>query len=92
MAQGSPSGPPPAIVLDALKAAVSNPLASRYNTAEGNRDLANALVHEMKTVYGAGIDVHEADVAITAGCNLAYASAIMTVADAGDEIILPVPW
>ncbi|EIN09930.1 PLP-dependent transferase [Punctularia strigosozonata HHB-11173 SS5] len=92
MAQGSPSGPPPAVVLDVMKEAVSNPTSSRYDTAEGNRQLAKALVGEMKTVYGEGIDVNDADVAITAGCNLAYASVVKTLADAGDEIILPIPW
>jgi aspartate/methionine/tyrosine aminotransferase len=49
----------------------------------------------MRKVYGRGgvpVDVSEEDIAVTAGCNMAYVAAAMTLADAGDEIILPVPW
>jgi aspartate/methionine/tyrosine aminotransferase len=46
----------------------------------------------MRSVYGVDSDLKEADVAITAGCNMAYAAAIMSLAGQGDEVILPVPW
>ena len=38
------------------------------------------------------VDVKGEDVAITAGCNMAFAAAALAVATAGDEVILPVPW
>jgi aspartate/methionine/tyrosine aminotransferase len=49
----------------------------------------------MRAAYGREgkeADVQAEDVAITAGCNMAYAAAVQTLCDAGDEIILPVPW
>lgn len=54
--------------------------------------LRDAVVEQMKVVYGAETDVTRDDVSITAGCNLAFAAAAMTVAGEGDEVILPVPW
>lgn len=46
----------------------------------------------MKTVYGPDIDITQDDIAITAGCNMAFVATVMCLADPGDEIILPVPW
>ncbi len=37
-------------------------------------------------------DIPASHVAITTGCNQAYAAAIMTVAKAGDTVIMPTPW
>lgn len=60
----------------------------------GEDSLRRALLDEMSHVYGRGgsIDVAIDDVTITAGCNLAFVAAVMSLADAGDEVILPVPW
>jgi aspartate/methionine/tyrosine aminotransferase len=41
-------------------------------------------------VYGGRIGPE--DVAITAGCNLAFAAVAMTLARAGDAVIVPAPW
>lgn len=46
----------------------------------------------MKHVYGTAADVEMEDVALTAGCNMAFVATVMSLADAGDEIVLPVPW
>jgi aspartate/methionine/tyrosine aminotransferase len=46
----------------------------------------------MKSVYGDDIDVTAGDITLTAGCNMAFVATIMALADAGDEVILPVPW
>jgi aspartate/methionine/tyrosine aminotransferase len=46
----------------------------------------------MRHVYGEGSDITEGDITITAGCNMAYSAAIMSLAGEGDEVILPVPW
>jgi aspartate/methionine/tyrosine aminotransferase len=47
----------------------------------------------MKVVYGEGSDINLEldDVALTSGCNLAFAAVVMAIADPGDEFILPVP-
>ena len=92
--------PPPEHVQTALGAAASSPASFGYVRWDGEPTLREALIREMKGVYGRNlgksvgpeVDVHPDDVALTAGCNLAFVAAIMTLADAGDEVILPVPW
>ena len=92
MSQGVPGVPPPKSLLDALAAASSDPTSCGYVPNAGEPVLRRAVVEEIKYVYGEDADVREEDVSITAGCNLAFVAAITTVAGAGDEVILPVPW
>ncbi|KAF9055643.1 pyridoxal phosphate-dependent transferase [Panaeolus papilionaceus] len=96
MSQGVPGVPPPPIVQSALGAAASSPASFGYSRWDGEPALRKALANEIRYVYGAeadrDVDVTEDDVAFTAGCNLAFVASAMCVADAGDEIILPVPW
>jgi aspartate/methionine/tyrosine aminotransferase len=66
-----------------------------YTAPAGLPALNEALAVEMRQVYGRpgkGVDVTADDLVITAGCNLAYAAAVQALCDAGDEVILPVPW
>ena len=92
MSQGVPGIPPPKEVLDALGVASSDPTNCGYIPNEGDPALRQASVEEMKYRYGQDIDVTLDDIAITAGCNLAFVSVAMALADAGDEMILPLPW
>ncbi|KAG2749139.1 PLP-dependent transferase [Suillus brevipes Sb2] len=79
MSQGIPGTPPFKVLLEALSHSSSSPGSSGY-------------CHEMKTVYGQEMDVTQDDIAITAGCNMAFVATVMCLADPGDEIILPLPW
>lgn len=92
MSQGVPGIPPPPELLDALSAASADPVSCGYVPNAGEPVLREAIAAEMRHVYGKGTDVAAEDVAITAGCNLAFVTAVMALADAGDEVILPVPW
>ncbi|KAI0806144.1 PLP-dependent transferase [Irpex lacteus] len=92
MSQGVPGIPPPPSLLDALAAASSDPSSCGYVPNAGEPSLRDAVVGEMRAAYGPDADVTRDDVSITAGCNLAFAAAAMTVAGKGDEVILPVPW
>ncbi|KZT02371.1 PLP-dependent transferase [Laetiporus sulphureus 93-53] len=92
MSQGVPGTPPPKPVLDALATASSDPASCGYVPNVGELSLRKAVVEEMKHGYGEDTDVTPDDIAITAGCNLAFVAVAMTLADAGDEIILPIPW
>ena len=92
MAQGVPGIPPPPELLSALGQCASDPRSYGYCPTNGERGLREALSKEMKVVYGRECDVQPEDVTITAGCNMAFSAAIMAVAEAGDEVILPVPW
>ncbi|KAF8991251.1 pyridoxal phosphate-dependent transferase, partial [Cyathus striatus] len=95
MSQGVPGVPPPISLQSALGKAASSPQSFGYVRWDGEPALRAALVEEMKGVYGRngqGVDVNADDVALTAGCNLAFVASVMCVAQAGDEVILPVPW
>ncbi|KAG1814770.1 pyridoxal phosphate-dependent transferase [Suillus subaureus] len=85
MSQGVPGTPPPKVLLEALSQSSSSP-----NHQESA--LRSAFAEEMKTVYGREMDITQDDIAITAGCNMAFVATVMCLADPGDEIILPVPW
>ncbi|EGN93898.1 hypothetical protein SERLA73DRAFT_189018 [Serpula lacrymans var. lacrymans S7.3] len=92
MSQGVPGVPPPKILLDALSKASLSPDACGYCPPTGEPSLRHAMAQEMKTVYGQAADITSDDIAITSGCNMAFIATVMCLADAGDEIILPVPW
>ncbi|KAF8798690.1 PLP-dependent transferase [Phlegmacium glaucopus] len=92
MSQGAPGIPPPKCVQDALAITSSSPGSFGYSLWDGELGMRKALVEQMKCVYGVGANLSVDDVALTAGCNLAFVAAIMALADAGDEVVLPVPW
>ncbi|KAF8956476.1 pyridoxal phosphate-dependent transferase [Flammula alnicola] len=92
MSQGVPGIPPPEAVQSALGVAASSPSSFGYCRWDGETSLRKALVGEMKVVYGEESDLNVDDVALTSGCNLAFVAVAMSVADPGDEVILPVPW
>jgi len=92
MSLGVSGIPPPKAVQTALVEATSSPSSFGYSRWDGELDLRQALVSEMKVVYGEGSDINIDDVALTSGCNLAFVAVIMAIADTGDEVILPVPW
>ena len=92
MSQGVPGTPPPKLLLDAMGAAAASPQVCGYVPLAGELALRTAVTQEMKHAYGKDVDVVPEDIFITAGCNLAFVTAIIVLADAGDEVILPVPW
>ena len=87
-----PGIPPPKCVQGALAYTSSSPESFGYSSCDGDLDMRKALVEEMKYFYGVDANLSVDDVALTAGCNLAFVVAIMALADAGDEVVLPVPW
>jgi aspartate/methionine/tyrosine aminotransferase len=92
MAQGVPGIPPQPSLQKALGEFSTSSLSFGYGPVEGELGLQAALATEMKTVYGEKCDVSAEDIALTAGCNMAFVATLMALADAGDEVILPVPW
>jgi len=92
MSQGVSGIPLPTAVQTALGEATASPSSFGYSRWDGEIDLRQALVSEMKVVYGEGSDINIDDVALTSGCNLAFVAVVMAIADTGDEVILPVPW
>lgn len=91
LSQAAPVDPPPAELREAMAEALLNrPEAHLYGAVLGNTPLRDAVAAHWSAHYGARIS--GAEVAITAGCNQAFCTAISTVAGPGEAVLLPVPW
>jgi aspartate/methionine/tyrosine aminotransferase len=90
MSQAVPGYPPHPELLKQLADAASGVDASKYGLIAGDEGLRTPYARHLSELYAAAIGPD--DVAITAGCNLAYFAAAMLVAKAGDAVLLPVPW
>lgn len=88
--QAVPGYPPPAALTAHLAAIIGAPASSRYTDIEGLPDLRAALAADIARVYGGRVAAE--NVLITAGCNQAYCLTTLTLAKAGEEIILPLPY
>jgi aspartate/methionine/tyrosine aminotransferase len=73
-----------------LAEGAASPVQARYGTIDGDETLRAALAADINRVYGG--DVGAADVAITAGANLAFTMAMTVLCGQGDQVMLPVPW
>jgi aspartate/methionine/tyrosine aminotransferase len=90
VAQAVPGYPPPDALTRHLGAVAQEPSTSRYTEIEGVPALREALADHMSAFYETRLDQRQ--VAITAGCNQAFCLAMMALAGAGDEVILPLPY
>lgn len=90
LSQAAPGAPPPADLLARLGEAAARPDVARYGAILGDAPLRAAYAADLADAYGC--DAGPEDVAITAGCNLAFLAAILTVAGPGRSVILPCPW
>lgn len=90
LSQAAPGAPPPPDMLRRLAAAAGRADTTRYGPILGDAPLREAYAGDIARVYGA--DIGPADVAVTAGCNLAFLAAVLAVARAGEAVILPAPW
>lgn len=90
LTQAVPGYPPPPELLARLAEAAGNAACAGYGPITGDAALRETLADDMSTFYGARIGA--ADVAITAGCNLAFAMALAVVAGEGEAVLLPSPW
>jgi len=91
VSQAAPVDPPPQALREAIADfAVNVPEAHLYGPVLGLPDLREAVADEWRSSYGG--DTSASDVAITSGCNQAFAAAMSTIAGEEDEVILPTPW
>ncbi|MCC6305869.1 MAG: aminotransferase [Rhodobacteraceae bacterium] len=91
VSQAAPVDPPPAGLRQAMAAAVlDDPGAHLYGPVLGLPDLREAVAARWTSAYGGPVGA--AEVAVTAGCNMAFCAALATLAGPGDEVILPSPW
>ncbi|MDU9003757.1 aminotransferase [Sedimentitalea todarodis] len=91
VSQAAPVAPPPKELREALADLVlTNDAIHLYGPVLGLSELRAELAEQCSTRYGGAIT--QAQVAITSGCNQAFAAAVATLTDQGDEVILPTPW
>lgn len=91
VSQAAPVDPPPPALRQAMAdAALSNDAAHLYGPVLGLPDLRDELARQTSTIYGGGVSAQ--NVAITSGCNQAFAAAIAALCCEGDEVMLPTPW
>jgi aspartate/methionine/tyrosine aminotransferase len=90
LSQAVPGHAPPADFLARLGEAAASADAARYGPILGDATLREAYAAECGRAYRA--DITAANIAITAGCNMAFMVAAMLVAAPGDDILLPSPW
>jgi len=91
VSQAAPVAPPPEGLRAALAETIlSNPAAHLYGPVLGMPELRAELAAQMSRTYGGAVRPDQ--VAITAGCNQAFAAVMATLAGAGDAVILPTPW
>lgn len=88
--QAVPGYPPPAALTQHLARLVVEPASSRYTDICGLPKLREALARDINGFYGAAVTPEQ--VMITAGCNQAFCLAMMSLAQAGDEIVMPAPY
>lgn len=90
LSQAAPGSAPPPEMLAKLAEAAGRAETARYGDISGDLALRSALATQTSALYSGRIGPD--DVAITAGCNQAFFVAMLTVAKAGDAVLLPTPW
>ncbi len=91
VSQAAPVDPPPAPLRAAMAEIVmQDPEAHLYGPVLGLPALREEVAARWTSSYGG--QVHPSQVAITSGCNQAFAAAIATLCTEGDEVIIPVPY
>jgi len=91
VSQAAPMAAPP----EALRRAMADFLLDKteahlYGPDLGMPALRAALAERTARIYGGAVTPEQ--VAITSGCNQAFAAAIAALAGEGDAVILPTPW
>ncbi|MCO6415427.1 aminotransferase [Siccirubricoccus sp. KC 17139] len=90
LTQAVPGYPPHPALLEKLASLAGTAAAAGYGPIDGDPALREALAADAAGFYGA--EITAADVAITAGCNLAFAMTMAVLAGAGEAVVLPTPW
>ncbi|WP_282118358.1 aminotransferase [Ruegeria atlantica] len=91
VSQAAPVDPPPLALREAIASfAVTEDSAHLYGPVLGNPALRSELALQIGSHYDALVSSDQ--VAITSGCNQAFAAAVTAITDQDDEVIVPTPW
>jgi aspartate/methionine/tyrosine aminotransferase len=91
LSQAAPADPPPRALREAMARIVTEDAGAHlYGPVLGLPALRERVAAEWSRAYGGRVS--PAQVAVTSGCNQAFAGVMATLARAGDNAILPVPY
>ncbi|PRY26600.1 aspartate/methionine/tyrosine aminotransferase [Aliiruegeria haliotis] len=91
VSQAAPVAAPPEPMRRAMADAVLNDQALHlYGPDLGMPELRAEVAAQVSRLYNGSVQAEQ--VAITSGCNQAFAATIATLAGPGDEVLLPTPW
>ncbi|WIV51920.1 aminotransferase [Marivivens sp. LCG002] len=91
VSQAAPVAPPPPEMLEAMAEIIkTDPAAHLYGPVLGLPDLRAEVAARWTRLYNGRVEA--ANIAITSGCNQAFAATIATLCTEGDEVILPIPY
>lgn len=91
VSQAAPVDPPPAPMRDAMADMIRDDAETHlYGPVLGLPDLRAEIATRWTDAYGG--EVRPDQVAITSGCNQAFAATISAICTEGDEVIIPVPY
>jgi len=82
---------PPQAAIDAVRDALSTSMVHGYGESAGYAPLVEAIADKLRADNG--IDVARGSrIMVTAGANMAFMHAVLSITSVGDEIILPTPF
>src|SRR4051794_19664380 len=90
LCQAVPGYAPHPEILAHLAEAASERTNAKYGLINGDLALRETYAADLSATYGGAIGLDQ--VAITAGCNQAFFLAMLSLARAGDAVLLPLPW
>ena len=91
VSQAAPVDPPPENLRAAMaRMIVEDPTSHIYGPVLGLPALRQEVAARWSDAYGAAIT--EDNIAITSGCNQAFAASIASLCSDGDEVIIPTPY
>ncbi|MEL6928032.1 MAG: pyridoxal phosphate-dependent aminotransferase [Cyanobacteria bacterium J06600_6] len=91
LGQGVVNYPPPPEAIASLQTFLAQPSNHLYQAVTGIEPLTTAIVEKLAEDNQIKISEHNA-VVVTAGSNMAFLNAILAITQAGDEIILNIPY
>ncbi len=91
LGQGLPGHVPPMSVIKALTERISHPLTHRYTSDQGHLELREELALYLRQYSGVDVDPQK-EITITAGGNQAFAGTVLTLIEAGDNVVMPSPY
>lgn len=90
LCQAVPDYPPDASVAEYMASVAAEPLTARYSPDEGLPQVRDALAARYRRIYGAKLD--SGNFCLTIGASQAFWLAIMSLCQAGDEVIVQTPY